>query len=200
MVASTPRFQIRHPVRTDPFTPHADMTNLADDVETALVAVEALGLPAEPWIDIPLLLLWDDDTTTGITTATDSLCRWRAHHLLAHISAYVTFTAALPTGAGRTRLRLLPPGGLTWNGFTIATAFHRSAAGVLTPVSAAPTTFDTQVNGIAVPNVPFAAGDALLLSAEFEPVSGAATAAEAEILDAAETAGVLDPAEETASE
>jgi hypothetical protein len=196
MVATTPRFQIRHPVRTDPFAPHADMTNLADDVETALVAVEALGLPAEPWIDIPLLLLWDDDTTTGITTAMDSLCRWRAHHLLAHISAQVTFTEALPTGTGRTRLRLCPPGGLTWNGFTIATAHHRSAAGVLTPISCAPSTFDTQVNGLTVPNQPFAAGDALLISAEFEPVSGATTAAEAEMLDGLDQI----PAEETASE
>lgn len=196
MVASTPRFQIRHPTRSDLFAPHTDMTNLADDVETALVAVEALGLAAEPWTDIPLLLLWDDDTTTGITTAMDSLCRWRSHHLLAHINAYVTFTEALPTGTGRTRLRLCPPGGLTWNGFTIATAFHQAASGVLTPVSAAPTTFDTQINGIAVPNVPFAAGDALLLSAEFEPVSAATAAAEVEMLAALDEI----PAEEAPGE
>ncbi|THV39608.1 hypothetical protein [Glycomyces buryatensis] len=196
MVASTPRFQIRHPTRSDLFAPHTDMTNLAADVETALVAVEALGLPAEPWTDIPPLLLWDDDTTTGITTATDSLCRWRSHHLLAHISAQVTFTEALPTGTGYARLRLCPPGGLTWNGFTIATAFHQSAAGALTPISAAPTTFDTQINGIAVPNAPFAAGDALLISAEFEPVSGATSAAETEMLTALDEI----PTEETSGE
>ncbi|MEU6246405.1 hypothetical protein [Glycomyces sp. NPDC047010] len=182
-MATTPRYQIRHPTRSDLFAPHADMTALAEDVETALVAVEALGLPAEPWADIPPLLLWDDDTSTGIETAEGTLCRWRAHHLLAHLNARVVFAAALPTGTGRTRLRLVPGGGLTWNGFTIASAFHETAAGTLTPVSCAPSTFGTQVNGLAVPNVPFAAGDALLISAEFEPTSAAALAAETEMLD-----------------
>jgi hypothetical protein len=183
-MVATPRFQIRHPVRSDPFAPHTDMTNLAEDVETALVSVEALGLPSEPWTDIPLMLLWDDDTSTGITTEPDALCRWRSHHVLAQINATATFTAALPTGTGRTRLRLVPPGGLTWNGYTIATAFHQSAAGTITPISAAPTTFDTKANGLAVPNMPFAEGDTLLISAEFEPISAVTTAAEAEMLAA----------------
>jgi len=201
-MAATTRYGIRHPLKSDEFAPHTDMTNLAGDVETALLGVEALGLPSAPWAGTSPDLRWDSGTSTGIVLdEATSWCRWRSHHIIAQVTLSARFTTALPTGTGYGRFRVVPSGGLTWNGFIIASAYRLTAAGVMTAVAVAPTADTAAVNGFAIANVPWVAGDTLMLSAEFEPAAAAITAtavAEEVLMD--EEAGepeTPEPEEET---
>lgn len=158
MPESTPH-GIQHPLPDDEFDPAVDMATMATGIEAVFVGLDQLGLPGTTWTVAEPSLTWLDGTSAGITLTPDSTARHRRHGPIQQFTFAVGLTAALPTT--QPSLIVVTPV-VPVDGFAIAAATRRTGT-TSTALTALP-----HARGFQVTNPGFAAGDRLLVTAEFE--------------------------------